>query len=395
MGLAVRSDARVVAVTGTAPVSAERPSHVLQIAADGTKLDTSFGAGTGAFTFADGFEALPYTVPLVLQSDGKSLVAGDCVLPTTDGGTDPSFRACIARVTATGALDTSYGTNGIARIDIGADTTFTAAITLDAQGRALVTGRAKDASSDESAFLARLTTGGALDTSFAGGVRVIKLHTTPTGYDEGVGVGVQSSGRIVVLEQRSDQVNGAIVGDWVVIGAQSDGTPDPAFGDGAGIKVIDFGFDDLPSALSVGADDSIFLAGIAVDHDTSRHDAAFAMIDSNGALHASFGQGGKTRYSAANGDWLYPSAPARVGTTLYVPVLDDVTGTPDVPTIFKVLANGALDPTFGAAGVGHLPWMNGSYRMAAAAGAGEIVVGGQSQPLDGGAESAIVVRLVP
>ncbi len=79
-------------------------------------VDTSFGGGDGVITHAiDIDEAQAHEV--ALQSDGKIVVVGTTHV---QGSRDTTVSAFVARFTATGALDSTFGTGGVVRWNSGA-----------------------------------------------------------------------------------------------------------------------------------------------------------------------------------------------------------------------------------------------------------------------------------
>jgi uncharacterized delta-60 repeat protein/uncharacterized repeat protein (TIGR01451 family) len=121
------------------------------------------------------------TRDLLRQGDGKLILAGTTIY--TD--------FALLRYNANGSLDTSFGSGGFVDIDFG-NTDWAIAAALQADGKIVVVG-STDGPSGNSA-LARLTSNGSLDTSFGNGGTVI---TDVDEYDRCMGVAIQGDGRIV------------------------------------------------------------------------------------------------------------------------------------------------------------------------------------------------------
>ena len=121
---------------------------------------------------------------VAVQPDGKIVVAG-----FSQNGSDNDI--VVVRYTAAGALDASFGTNGVVTTDIGSDSDdYGMAIALQSNGRIVVAGR-----SDGDFAVLRYTAAGALDTSFSGDGKA----TTDIGNNaHGEAVAVQPDGDIVV-----------------------------------------------------------------------------------------------------------------------------------------------------------------------------------------------------
>jgi uncharacterized delta-60 repeat protein len=89
---------------------------VVRLRVDGT-LDPTFGGGDGKATV----DFTPYADSashLLLQSDGKILIAGRTTLDAPESGPTHTDFA-LARLTPDGALDTTFGTDGRVRTDFG------------------------------------------------------------------------------------------------------------------------------------------------------------------------------------------------------------------------------------------------------------------------------------
>ncbi|MEA2171247.1 MAG: hypothetical protein QOF76_4547, partial [Solirubrobacteraceae bacterium] len=119
------------------------------------------------------------------QSDGRLVAVGDAQTG------EPSFQCGATRLNPSGATDTTFGTNGIAKITLG-KTCYPAGAALQADGRILITGTTTDGfnfAGTSNAALGRFTTGGQPDATFAPG------GAAPVG----VG-GVASFGNAIVVQ---------------------------------------------------------------------------------------------------------------------------------------------------------------------------------------------------
>jgi uncharacterized delta-60 repeat protein len=145
--VAVQPDSRIV-------VGGPNGSGLYRLNADGTP-DVAFGAG--------GFAALPAGVQggygaLTVQADGKLLWA------TRDNHSDTyTGKLVVARYNANGALDASFGTNGIATgLNI---FNSTVAVALEPDGRVVAAGTGFDVNTGVYSFgLARFLAGPEIDT---------------------------------------------------------------------------------------------------------------------------------------------------------------------------------------------------------------------------------------
>ena len=255
-GAALQPDGKIV----LAGDSRLQPA-VVRLKANGA-LDTSFD-GDGKKLFSWG--AIGRVTAVVIAPNGKILLGG---FSGPEGG-----NIQVARMTAKGALDTTFGAGGIATVDFGG-TEFGEAIARQADGRILVVGR----SSAGGAVVARLRATGALDPDFGSGGRV----TLPGG---------GSLSAVLVQPDRNIVVAGNASGSamMTVTRLKPDGSLDATFG-GGGTTTVAFG--SLANPLGGAArrpDGKIVIAGYTQDGE----DVAVARLNADGSLDATFGAAGK------------------------------------------------------------------------------------------------------
>ena len=255
-GAALQPDGKIV----LAGDSRLQPA-VVRLKANGA-LDTSFD-GDGKKLFSWG--AIGRVTAVVIAPNGKILLGG---FSGPEGG-----NIQVARMTAKGALDTTFGAGGIATVDFGG-TEFGEAIARQADGRVLVAGR----SSAGGAVVARLRATGALDPDFGSGGRV----TLPGG---------GSLSAVLVQPDRNIVVAGNASGSamMTVTRLKPDGSLDATFGSG-GTTTVAFG--SLANLLGGAArrpDGKIVIAGYTQDGE----DVAVARLNADGSLDATFGAAGK------------------------------------------------------------------------------------------------------
>jgi uncharacterized delta-60 repeat protein len=190
--LALQPDGKILAagVTGS---PASHDFALVRYNANGS-LDTAFGTGGKVRTDFSGREDRPAAV--AVQKDGKILVAG-LSSPTSAPNSPPQMA--LARYTSAGKLDTTFGTGGKVATDFGGRTDGIHGIAVLTNGKIVAGGEANATSfgSGDGVFgLARYTANGQLDTTFGTGGKV----TTQLG-DRGsraTSLAVQADGRIVL-----------------------------------------------------------------------------------------------------------------------------------------------------------------------------------------------------
>ena len=260
-GAALQPDGKIVLVGDS-----DFRVAVARLNSNGTP-DTTF-SGDGKRIFSWGPISRAHGV--VVMPNGKLLVAGFSGPETGN--------VQVARLTATGALDTAFGAGGIAKADFGGDD-FGLAMARQANGRILVAGLSSPTfPTDETlgAIVTRLRAIGELDPDFAGDGRLTLPGT--------------SNARAVLVQPQDGKIVVAGTADgsqkMTVTRLLRNGSPDPTF-DGDGTATIDF-----PAVLTSGAalqpDGRIVVAG------STSGDFAIARLNSDGSPDATFGAGGKT-----------------------------------------------------------------------------------------------------
>jgi uncharacterized delta-60 repeat protein len=194
--MALQPDGKIVlagSTTASTPTSAN--FGLTRLNSNGT-LDTGFGVtGMAMVDFASSYDIAK---AMVLQSDGKILVAGQATSPYTKFG--------MARLTLGGVLDSSFGTGGkVTRSTYGYYDSANA-IALQADGKILLGGATRFAAGSDSDFmLARFNSSGSVDSSFAGNTSPVPFSNAGIQLDDQInGVAIQADGRILVVGTGAD-----------------------------------------------------------------------------------------------------------------------------------------------------------------------------------------------
>jgi uncharacterized delta-60 repeat protein len=284
-GVAVDSQDRVV-VAGVSVSGSDWDFAVARYTAAG-ELDTSFGGGDGKLTTAIGPSA-DSGWGVAVDSAGRIIVAGQ-----SHNGSDSDFA--VVRYTSAGELDTTFGTDGKVTTAIGSSTDWGRAVVVDSQGRVVVAGYSYNGS-DEDFAVARYTAAGVLDTSFGGGDGIVTT-AIGSGTDSGYAVAVDSQDRVVVAgysDSGSDW-------DFAVARYTSAGVLDISFGGGDGKQTTDFGSGtDSAYGVAVDSDDRVVVAGES--YNGNNDDFAVVRYTSSGVLDASFSSNGVVKTEIGTGD---------------------------------------------------------------------------------------------
>lgn len=246
-------------------------------------LDNTFGTdGTAVNSFGASFTPKG----LALQPDGKTIIVGE---------SNQDFA--IARLTSSGALDTTFGTGGKVTTDFGGNWSSPTAVVVQTDGKIVVAGQTVTASNPEpfhapDIAIARFNSNGQLDTSFGtSGKRVTNL-----GRCESVeSVAIQADGKLVVAGTQLYEAFDS--GDFFAARYTTAGTLDTSFGSG-GKVVTNFGLWEEVAGIAIQSDGKILLAGF-VDHlvglENKGFDVGLVRYTNTGALDLTFGTGGMVK----------------------------------------------------------------------------------------------------
>jgi len=285
---------------------ADQQMAVTRFNADGS-LDAGFGAnGTATVNVAKGGKAVELARGVVVQSDGKVVIAGPVEHdPAASGDAAKDTDIALARFDQAGRLDAAFGTGGIVRLDLSTgvaegtafrgDTVW--GLTKLTGDKLLVVGsQVAPGRTDADFAVVRLNADGTKDTGFgAGGTALV-----------GVGPGISEvpktavelkDGKVVV----TGYANVAGVISPVLFRLTTGGALDPSFGD-AGVAV-------RPVLANVGEAYAIAVAGnrfVTTGYGKDTPEAKVDLIANgftlDGAIDRSFGTDGTTRIDIAGDD---------------------------------------------------------------------------------------------
>jgi uncharacterized delta-60 repeat protein len=164
-------------------------------------------------------ERAPITLSL---ANGKLVVSGTCWHLNV-------IRSCVAQIDASGAIDASFGTSGVAFVDMPNGVNFYVNATArQSDGKLLVGGFCVGSFNNYDFCVARLSASGQLDTTFAAGGKLV-LSAYTEGDDLIAAILVQSDQKIILTGLCTGHVG--VVGDGTcVVRLTTAGTLDPTFG---------------------------------------------------------------------------------------------------------------------------------------------------------------------
>ena len=376
---AIQSTGKIVVAGSDQPAAATTPKTIAKFAVarydtDGS-LDTTFGTGGKVTTDIGGATGNgDVAFAVAVESDGDVVAGGYTSKNTTTTGIQ---QAVLVRYKPTGALDTTFGTGGIATLTIAGSTTFSQinGLVVDGTGRIVVAGE-----SDLGWLVARFTPTGHLDTTFnsAGtqpGVQS-SFPATVTTVDVANAVAI-STGKIVVTGSTG---NGAGVG---VAELNADGTLNTSFAT-TGLTATTVGASPATgNGVAIQTDGDIVVTGQAGTK------AVVVRYTPTGPLDTSFGAGGIVTTSVGpNMDAVGRSVAVESDGKIVVGGYTDVTALQRDLLVLRYQSNGSLDSSFGSTGIvatrtGPTSHDAGNAVALEPGGLGQIVAAGSDQPSGG------------
>ena len=251
---------------------------VFRLLPDGSP-DNSFGS--------NGLVSLDYGAGFGFQSAWAMEVMDDDRIVLV--GENAESGIVCTRLDPEGVPDASFGTNGSAYA--GAPFSTGLCMHVNTDGSVIAGGYRVDANSASDWVLSRFDANGILDPAFgAGGTVIFDMGGTDIEFMRGLDV--LSDGRIAACGYRdqSGQGTGSIVALFA-----ADGTPDPSFGTN-GLLTLAYSDPQWSQArsIAVGPDDKLLVAGfLANSTPTTFDDFLLIRILTNGTLDPAFGNGGE------------------------------------------------------------------------------------------------------
>lgn len=323
-GIAVQPDGRIVGAGSWHP--GQDGFKLMRLTAVGD-LDVSFG-DEGAVRFDSSCDRYLHSVGLA--PDGSILAAGastfDC-----GGGVN------VVLVSATGAPDQSFGTDGVLLTELRSNESgSTTPLVVAADGTFTVGGRLFD---EEMGAVERYVAGIPDDGFGVGGIATIDFAAFASGV---AALAVASDGSLIAAGDAGS-------GDLSLVRLDESGMVDESFGD-AGLASADFtGGQDHVTSIVLQSDGKIVVTGVSQLGPAVR--AVVARFTSAGELDASFGDGGKVVLPTNPDSLWYPVPLAIAGdggilvaTAVHFASSVDFVVSRLIGDSMSVCGNGVLEP---------------------------------------------------
>jgi uncharacterized protein (TIGR02145 family)/uncharacterized delta-60 repeat protein len=355
--------------------------YIVKLTATGA-LDTSFGSN-GTRTI--GGTGVDIARAVTTTSDGGYIIAG--WTNSFGAGNDDMY---IVKLTATGALDTSFGSNGTRTIGgVSSDQAFD--ITSTSDGGYIIVGQTGSFGAGMfNVYIAKLTAAGAFDTSFgSGGTRTINgagghgnyayvITPTPDGgyIITGIATGFGAGGYDIHITKLT-----------------ATGALDTSFGSN-GTRTIGGTNEDRAYAITPTPDGGYIIAGYTNSYGAGNYDMYIVKLTATGAFDTSFGSNGKRTIGGTGTDQAFSITPAPDGGYLIVGWTNSYgAGNYDM-YIVKLTATGALDTSFGSNGTRTIGGTGNDYaRSVIQASDGGYIIAGRTQSFGAGSDDMYIIKI--
>ena len=242
-------------------------------------LDTTFGVGGSVINdFSPGYATNEYASALVIQADGKIVIAGPASSRPTTGG-----DMFVSRYSTTGVLDATFGTGGTTFVNFNNSTDEAWGLALQGT-KIVVAGRAFMGSSYDMA-LARLNANGTLDNTFDSDGK-FTFDFVSNSDDVANSIAIDATNKIVIVGTANGGTGGY---DIAVARINPNGGLDNTF-DTDGKRLIAVGpttNTDEGRAVLIQADGKIVAGGYSQGLAGGRN-FALARLNVNGSLDNTF-----------------------------------------------------------------------------------------------------------
>lgn len=289
-GIVVQSTGKIV-IAGTvehvgAADARDRDIAVVRFNANGT-LDTTFGTnGIAILDLSDG--ELVGTTYIADTQWGLSLHGQDKLIVTgaqkAPGRTDLDFA--VVQLEADGKIDTAFGTNGVALVDINQQGASPRNALVLADGSFVVTGYTRDVDSIVSPVMFKLTPTGQLDSTF--GVGGIFNQIVLGSVTEAYAATLQGTNFVTAGYGRNSMAESL---DWISLRIGQSGTLDTAYGENGVAKIDVAGFNDNARSIVTLPDNRLLLVG-GGRTTMENSDAMVGILTADGKADTTFGTNG-------------------------------------------------------------------------------------------------------
>lgn len=263
---------------------------LLRLNTDGT-LDTSFGVNGVTYYDIGPREDIAYGI--AIQNDDKILICGSSVDTTT---VNYDFIPVVLRFSPDGAIDTTFGDNGIAKIPVLYNDNEFTTLCIQPNGKIIAAGHIANDLLWFSALIARFNTDGSLDTTY-GNNGIVNKNVNNVD-DEFFDIQLTTNNQVLLTGFTTTQ--GDFVYHTLVMKYDSTGSPFNGFGSGGQVVLGTEGM-NVGDALAVQPDGKILIAGGSGQAPPDNLNWGLWRLNADGSTDNTFGENGRITTDFYNG----------------------------------------------------------------------------------------------
>ncbi len=344
--MALQPDGKiVVSGVGNTYFNIYNYAFLVRITTNGTP-DASFGTG-GSSIILPGTNGAFYSTEgqMTLQQDGKILLTG------CSSTTIASYNMAIARITTAGLPDASFDGDGFATLSVNAYTNYAIAAQQQADGKLVLSGLARNVNA-ASTTIARLTPTGQVDATLDA-VAAIAFIGSGTNEEAGASIQIQPDGKILNITGR---YNGEGY-DLSISRYSTTGVLDATYGN-SGNNLIEFPPDYRSFFAGLLSNGKLMLATGYSDYFIGAG-VLMTRMNINGITDSSFGTNGKLFIKTRNEGFANAAPQAAFQpdgkiVLLYAQLLSN-NYADDSTFVVRLNSNGSFDNTFNGGNKKYLP----------------------------------------
>lgn len=318
------------------------------------RLDTSFGGGSGMATLTLS-NAKELAQSIVAQAGSKPVVLGSCQVSSSAADKAAvDFDLCAVRFATDGTKDTTFGSSGVFRSRLSTGDDMAAGLVRRSDD-SFFAAATKNASADADMAVLRIQKDGALDTTWgSNGIAVVSYPANRASHARGLAVDSQGRAVVAGFTFVDSNVSTAAIARLTADGRGVDPTfgvgGNPQYQVGTGALRVNFATGLGQGFSAVTLDNSGRIVAVGYVQQTTHRDAVVARFTADGILDTTFNGKGflVVNSSGTNDD---DARAVRVDASNKIVVGGVIrTGQNADFAVFKLLDAGTMDSSFSGVG---------------------------------------------
>ena len=345
--LALQSDGKILAA-GSYMYSEGSPNEVaLSRYNPNGSIDTTFGQN-GKFLSFFGTELENEHNIVRVQSDGKILLAAT-------HGSFSNYHFVLIRLTESGNLDTTFGTNGFVISSLNNDTNRLTSMEILPDGKVILAGYTSGPSTNEypNFIIAKYNADGSLDTTFGNNGYTVQNFGTVSNIlanteDSLSSIKIQPDGKILAAGFSYAETGNFGGLNFALLRLNADGSPDDGFGTN-GRVIADFGQGESISNIQLLPDGKILAIGQSYSENDESIEIIVAKFNSNGTIDESWATSGSIKIGNRPNSEVFAFSSVLQADGKLIVVCSGLNEDYDI-IMLRLTVSGLPDETFGNGG---------------------------------------------